>query len=295
MNRRFASFSLLTVALATSACSAETGPVDSVAPSRAGLLRTATEVKTLCLSPTELSASYRFDASEDRGRIDIDWDDPNGGPASITVQIEGAAAETANVPAGQTQYLSGTRVQDTSATDGDIQVSVTLTLDCGTSVRRDFWFVDPLLLCPTTQPNGIPGNEAAFYECAEQWVNQGEGCGTEGYLLGYGGRYAKRFYNWTRPRMTSWGRPFIDGTLVCLQQDLQSEISVASSCDTIRAVAFSQHPDCYLENGFCKIGPWNTTLVASTPDGDDLLSKEGREQIQTILDRCGRQYTSFSF
>lgn len=281
--------------LTTSACTAETGHTDSVAPSRAGLLRTATTVKAFCPSPNDVSASYRFDASEDRGRVQIDWDDANAGPASITVEIEGATPETANVPAGQTQYLSGTRVQDTSATDGDIQVSVTLSLDCGASVRRDFWFVDPLLLCPTTEPNSIPGNEAAFYECADQWVNQGEGCGTEGYLLGYGAKYAKRFYNWTRPRMTSWGRPFIDGTLVCLQQNLQSEISVATSCDTIRAVAFGQHPDCYVENGFCEIGPWNATQVARTPDGNDLLSKDGREQIQGVIEDCGQRHTSFFF
>lgn len=295
MNTRIACFSCCIAILTASACTTDTGPDGAVGPVRESLLQASPASESFCPTPQELSASYRFDSSADRGRVDVEWNSPSNVPASITVDIEGAAPETTKLPAGQTQYLSGTRVQDTNANDGEIQVSVTLELDCGASVRRDFSFVDPLLLCPSPEPGNIAGNEAPFYECADLWVNQGEGCGANGYLLGYGAKYAKRFYNWTRPRMTSWGRPFIDGTLVCLQSELQSEISVASSCNEILSVAFGQHPGCYVENGFCEIGPWNATQVARTPDGSDTLSKDGREQIEDILEQCGRRHIGFFF
>lgn len=57
---------------------------------------------------------------------------------------------------------------------------------------------DPVVDCPVVDPHAIAGHEATFYHCAEETLS----CGPDGYLIGYGARYAERFYRHTRPWMS---------------------------------------------------------------------------------------------
>src|SRR5678815_3850223 len=79
---------------------------------------------------------------------------------------------------------------------------------------------DPVVDCPVVDPNAIAGHEATFYRCAEQTLR----CGPDGYLIGYGARYAERFYRHTRPWMSPAGKRWLDATLVCLQVSLRDRI-----------------------------------------------------------------------
>ena len=81
---------------------------------------------------------------------------------------------------------------------------------CGTelTVTEQDVTADSVTSCPVVDPNAIANHEATFYQCAEQTLT----CGPDGYLIGYGARYAERFYRHTRPWMSSAGKRWLDAT-----------------------------------------------------------------------------------
>src|SRR5688572_32600927 len=105
--------------------------------------------------------------------------------------------------------------------------------------------VDPVMGCPVVEAHAIAGHEATFYRCAEATLS----CGPDGYLIGYGARYAERFYRHTRPWMSPVGQRWLDATLVCLQVALRERIDARTSCDDVRTLAFDSHPECYVDAG----------------------------------------------
>ncbi len=136
--------------------------------------------------------------------------------------------------------------------------------------------------CPTTPIDDIGGNEALLYECVEQVA----ACGSDGYPIGYGKKYAERFYRHARPKMTSRGKQFIDNTLVCLQEELQSRIDDDTSCQDIRTIAFDTHPACYVASGFCELPVWDWLMVAGSIDGWDWLSQDALRQVWDTARIC---------
>ncbi|HVK76848.1 MAG TPA: hypothetical protein VM734_26160 [Kofleriaceae bacterium] len=141
---------------------------------------------------------------------------------------------------------------------------------------------DPVAACPVAAPGAIAGHEAGFYRCAEETL----ACGPDGYLLGYGAKYAERFYRQTRPWMTPAGRRWIDATLICLQTTLRDRIDAATSCDDVRAIAYDSHPECYVDHGFCAL-PWVDWLaVVATVDGLDWLSRDAQRQVIVTAQAC---------
>ena len=149
---------------------------------------------------------------------------------------------------------------------------------------------DPVKTCPLPQAGDIPGHESIFYRCAETSADLGRGCGPDGYLLGYGSKYAERFYQQARPRMTVRGQKWIDDVLVCLQHDLRDQIDSTTSCDDIWAIAFDSHPACYTRSGFCSLSALDVAQVIWTIDTKDWLSRDASRQIVTTAISCGGQY-----
>jgi len=141
---------------------------------------------------------------------------------------------------------------------------------------------DPVMACPVVQPDAIAGHERTFYACAEETL----GCGPDGYLLGYGAKYAERFYRRTRPWMSPAGRRWLDATLVCLQTTLRDSIDATLSCDEVSTIAYDSHPACYVDSGFCSL-PWSDWLkVVATVDGADWLSRDAQRQITATAKAC---------
>jgi hypothetical protein len=147
--------------------------------------------------------------------------------------------------------------------------------------------VDPVAACAIPALDAIAGHEAVFYRCAEDAADHGMGCGSAGYLIGYGARYAERFYRTTRPRMSSRGRRWIDEVLVCLQRDLRDAIDETSSCEEIHEVAFDSHPACYVEAGFCTLSLFDLLQVVWTIDLRDWLSQDAARQLVHTAAACG--------
>ena len=155
-----------------------------------------------------------------------------------------------------------------------------------------FAVVDPVQACPIPASGAIAGHEADFYRCVDGVVAGGVGCGDDGHLLGYGARYAERFYRVTRPRMSARGQRWIDDVLVCLQEELQASIDADSGCDDIRDVAFDSHPGCYVDAGFCRLPVLDVLQVVWTIDVRDWLgSSAARQAVETAIG-CGRDYAS---
>ncbi len=141
---------------------------------------------------------------------------------------------------------------------------------------------DPVVDCPIVDASAIAGHEATFYRCAEDTL----ACGRDGYLIGYGARYAERFYRSTRPWMSAAGKRWIDATLVCLQDTLRDRIDADSSCADVRTLAFDSHPTCYVDGGFCRL-PWSDWLaVLATVDGREWLSQDARRQLTATARAC---------
>ena len=141
---------------------------------------------------------------------------------------------------------------------------------------------DPVIACPIVDRNAIAGHEATFYQCAEQTLS----CGPDGYLIGYGTRYAERFYRKTRPWMSSAGKKWIDATLVCLQEKLHERIDSTTSCEDVRTIAFDSHPECYVDSGFCSLPLTDWFAVASTIDGKDWVSQDALRQVTKTAHEC---------
>ena len=141
---------------------------------------------------------------------------------------------------------------------------------------------DPVASCPVATVGGIAGHESDFYRCAEDVL----ACGPDGYLLGYGTKYAERFYRQTRPWMSPAGRQWIDRTLVCLQETLQDRIDATTACADVRTIAYDSHPECYVASGFCGL-PWSDwLLVLATVDGADWLSRDAQRQVTATARAC---------
>jgi hypothetical protein len=235
-----------------------------------------------------LSLSYVDDDSADRGRLRVVLAS-GAQDGQVAVEVQGAAPLRARLD-GASELLTDARIQHARGSAGDISVSVRVELDCGAELDNVFVFEDPIARCATPSLESIEGREAELYECAERWVDGGRGCGEQGYLLGYGARYAREFYFETRPRMSARGKAWLDGVLVCLQHELQDSIGVDSSCDEVRRTAFDQHPGCYVDSGFCTLAFPDLLQIPATIDGRDLLSRDGLRQIASIAPLCGREY-----
>jgi hypothetical protein len=151
---------------------------------------------------------------------------------------------------------------------------------------------DLMASCPIPEIDHIAGNEAVFYQCADQYAEEGVGCSEQGYLLGYGTRYARRFYRETRPKMTAAGQQWIDNVLVCLQRELRDAIDSTTSCDEIWTTAFDQHPGCYLENEICLLPPLDIAKVLLTVDLSDWTSWDAARQAARVALGCGNEYAN---
>jgi hypothetical protein len=141
---------------------------------------------------------------------------------------------------------------------------------------------DPVSSCPVVDPAAIAGNEATFYVCAEETLQ----CGPSGYPIGYGKKYAERYYRKTRPWMSPAGQQWIDDVLVCLQEELRAAIDSETACADVRTIAFDTHPDCYLAAGFCELPFLDWLAVFATIDPRDWFSADFLRQVRDVADSC---------
>lgn len=243
--------------------------------------------------------SYISEDSNNRGCVMITWENDNTvqtHSATLHVKIADLPSETIMFEASDiTEYITSSTVMDADIDDQEIPVWVKLdiTRPDGTvsSIEETVYLMEPMDQCPVPDLDSIFENASSFYDCAELWASQGDGCGDDGYLNGYGKKYAERFYYNTRPKLSKSGKNWIDNTLVCLQHELKEIINTNHTCEEIKDIAYDSHPYCYTENGFCSdllLG--DLIHIFFTIDGKDLLGQEGKTQIIRVILLCLNQH-----
>lgn len=109
--------------------------------------------------------------------------------------------------------------------------------------------------CTNPQPN-----TCIFYPlCLESRYH----CGPAGYPLRYGYKYCIKFQE-ERNKLSSAGQKWMIDVMLCLQEKLvpeATETTNITSCKELEDYAFSTHPQCYVDSGFCTLSPVDWAAV----------------------------------
>lgn len=135
-------------------------------------------------------------------------------------------------------------------------------------------------------PDATGTQARSYYDCLEASLADGEGCGPDGYPLGYGGKYAERFVTEARPRLSPEGRAWLDDVLVCLQEALAARLDDDSTCDDAWRAGFDTHPACYVDAGFCELSLDDVLVVGTTIDPVDLSLPDQQAQVEAVNRLC---------
>lgn len=125
-----------------------------------------------------------------------------------------------------------------------------------------------------------------YPNCVEAKVR----CGDQGYALGYGGKYCRRFSEETR--FSPEGAIWRNNTRLCLQKSLASLMENQSiptiSCERIMDFAFDSHPDCYTRpaSSICRLSFSDVYLIFNLIENYDKISPRGLKQIRSITHKC---------
>lgn len=132
-----------------------------------------------------------------------------------------------------------------------------------------------------------------FYtQCLEKKIP----CGAEGYALGYGDKYCRKFK--AGNFKTVGGKGWRDKTLVCLQRALPQLYASQpyASCQKVKDHAFDSHSPCYLDPepgldlSICWIPAEDIREAVRIVDLVDALSPGGLSQSFSVATVCIREY-----
>ena len=127
--------------------------------------------------------------------------------------------------------------------------------------------------------------QCEYYACREK-QNQ---CGEEGYLLGYVGKYCKRFSSVTQPKLSPAGQAWMDNVRECLVEVIDSSTDSNTSCSEIETIGVASHASCYAEAGFCSLSLTDWFAIVHTIDPGDLPFK----QLLATGQQCAKSWMGF--
>lgn len=197
----------------------------------------------------------------------------------------GAAAKTnLTMPVGKTPELIQIDIGVANVADGAYQSQLTIHQygsdvcdDCENNC--DKCSSDPMCSSSCTNP---PLKSCDFYlGCMEKKAP----CGPGGYAIDYGNVYCTKF-TFNINRFTSEGQTWVYSTMNCLQKSMVSPLqNCVKDCSTLRDLAFSSHPSCYVNNGVCEL-PALDYITLITVVGPGLLNKAGIIQALITAPQC---------
>lgn len=88
-----------------------------------------------------------------------------------------------------------------------------------------------------------------YYSCKESEQN----CGPKDYLLNYGQRYCNKFYQELEKKLTAIGSQWIQDAAICLQEEIEKNTQLDTSCANIKKNAYASHSLCYSRASFCEL------------------------------------------
>ncbi len=107
------------------------------------------------------------------------------------------------------------------------------------------------------------------------------------YYLNYGNKYAHRFTEVLKPKLSDAGKKWVDRTFLLLQNAIEDRRidlgpkfdAFEQQNDAFRGFAYGTHPDSYLRGGLHELPPSDLFKIATTPDAGDILNYDGIKQI----------------
>ncbi|WP_394538180.1 hypothetical protein PRJ39_20160 [Lysobacter enzymogenes] len=111
------------------------------------------------------------------------------------------------------------------------------------------------------------------------------------YYMGYGDKYMERFASLDSTDLSPAGLAWRDRTTVALQtaiedyriRDPQGFAELERDPAAFREFAFGTHPDAYVDSGLYQLSAQDLTVIALTPDINDVLSQEGIDQTKLTI------------
>jgi hypothetical protein len=86
-----------------------------------------------------------------------------------------------------------------------------------------------------------------FYRCVEKEMP----CGRDGYILGFGERFCRRFDN-ILDKLSPQGKSWFFTARQCLTKKILS-LDKYNSCGEIEEKSYSDHKPCYINSGYCDL------------------------------------------
>ncbi|MBI2264309.1 MAG: hypothetical protein HYU64_03950 [Armatimonadetes bacterium] len=143
---------------------------------------------------------------------------------------------------------------------------------------------DPTLPADLQDQVGTVG----YYEArAEDFRRRHPGQEPPDYYMEYGDKYAKRFTEELRPKLSEEGQQWLDRTFVLLQQAIEDKRredpaafdQLEQNPEAFKEFAYSTHSRAYLDAGLADLPPEDLYRIVTTPDLKDLFTKAGLSQI----------------
>jgi hypothetical protein len=118
------------------------------------------------------------------------------------------------------------------------------------------------------------------------------------YYLDYGEKYAKRFTNELRPKLSPEGKAWLDRARLNLQEAIERErardpaafAELEEDADAFRQFAYDTHADAYWNAGLADLPISDLVRIGLTPDIKDLFTKAGLGQVADIAARLVAEY-----
>jgi hypothetical protein len=140
--------------------------------------------------------------------------------------------------------------------------------------------------CPLADETWRMEDPGGFYRCAEEIINQENGCGEDGYLLGYAAKYAERYMWEIYPTLSTEGQRFLDLNLLCLQTVFRDTVEEDWSCERIAEFGFQSHAACYLSSGICDLSLSDRLTILMAVDTEDLNQPGQEEAFDEVAKGC---------
>ncbi|CAI9725099.1 XP_014780118.1PREDICTED: uncharacterized protein LOC106876191 [Octopus vulgaris] len=129
--------------------------------------------------------------------------------------------------------------------------------------------------------------DCSFYSCIEQRFP----CGRKGYTIRFGSYYCPRVKSFFR-EFNAEGRVWINNTIRCHIAGMRAIYEAEkASCNQIVSKAFQLQEQCFINNGFCKVGWENRGTLLKIFNAGDMsptasLSKQIWKNIGKIAGKC---------
>jgi RHS repeat-associated protein len=152
-------------------------------------------------------------------------------------------------------------------------------------------------LTPTEAPNSIIGTTQYYkfrqnnYYIRHQLMDNYFNCkfwtpNAPKYYIGYGDKYANRFYNELRPHLTVDGQEWLVEALLNLQTAIETELkrnpSIEINNSAFQQFAFDSHVKAYEDAGLFSLPYEDMLMILKTPDISDLISPKALTQVVKI-------------